>query len=212
MTTPTSVLFIVCGSFAATALGAGLLIMSRPASAQQPAEHGSAPKNERMNANQEQTHTAVATVQSIDRDKRTLTLKTDQGKTTTVDVPEDVQSFDRVKKGDKIRMTYRESMAVAVHRPGEARPQNQTKETTERTQGGANPSGTMTRTRTVSAEIVSVDSKKNTVKFKGPKGKIQEMTVEDPDVRERLKDLKPGDVVQIDYTEALAVTLEPSAH
>jgi hypothetical protein len=200
MTKSTTLLLVLTGAVAGTALGSGLLILSRPASARQ-----AEPPVAAAGA----TKTATATVESVDKANRMVTLKSEQGKTMTVNVPEDVQAFDRLKKGDKIRMAYQEAMAVALIRPGEARPTDQVRETTERTQG-AQPSGMIERTRTVSAEIVSVDTKKNMVKFKGPQGKVQEVVVQDPAVRERLKQLKPGEVVEVVYTEALAMTLDPA--
>ena len=151
--------------------------------------------------------TASATVEGINREKRTLTLKNAQGKTVTVNVPQDVVAFDQVKKGDKINMTYMESAAISIRRPGEPKPVTTT-ESTKRT-GGASPERTMQRTVTMSGEIVSVDAKKNIVKVKDAKGVTKDIAVHDPDVRARLKDLKPGDIVEIDYTETMAVSLEP---
>jgi hypothetical protein len=66
------------------------------------------------------------------------------------------------------------------------------------------------REQTVAAEIISFDPKKNIVKVKGPQGKAKEIAVQDPQVRETLKGMKPGQVVEIRYKEAMAVTLEPS--
>jgi hypothetical protein len=152
--------------------------------------------------------TATATVQSVDKEKRSVVLKDEQGKTMTVNVPEDVTSFDQVKKGDKVKVSYEESMAVSVHKPGEAKPEARTKETTGRVEG-ATPGRTMERVQTMSAEVMAVDPVKNTLKVKGPQGKTREINVQDPDMRERLKDLKKGDVVELQYTEAMAVTLEP---
>jgi Cu/Ag efflux protein CusF len=152
--------------------------------------------------------TATATVTGIDREKRTVTLKGEDGKTRTVDVPEDVQSFDQVKKGDKIRMTYQESAALDIYQPGEARPEATEKESTSRI-AGSSPGRMVEREQTIAAEIISVDPKKNIVKVKGPEGKAKEISVQSPEVRQKLKDLKPGQVVQIRYKEAMAVTLEP---
>jgi hypothetical protein len=152
---------------------------------------------------------ATATVTGVDKEKRTVTLKNEQGKIMTVDVPEDVQSFDQVKKGDKIRMSYQESVALDVFAPGEAKPEAREKETSTRT-AGASPGRMIEREQIIAAEIISIDPKKNTVKVKGPQGKAKEISVQDPQVREKLKTMKPGQVVEIRYKEAMAVTLEPS--
>jgi hypothetical protein len=210
MSKSTAMLLILTGTVAVTALGSALLIVAAPASAQQ-AEPGMQQPREkaRIAGATGDVRTATAKVEGIDKEKRTLTLKTEQGKTTTVTVPEDVQAFDRIKKGDKIKMSYQESVAVAVHRPGEARPEEKTKETTQQIEG-AQPGRMMERTQTISAEVVSVDTKRNILKVKGPQGKIKEITVQDPDMREKLKDLKVGEIVEVAYNEAMAVTLEPS--
>jgi hypothetical protein len=155
-----------------------------------------------------QTKTETATVKSIDRDNRTVTLKDDKGKTMTVDVPTDVQSFDKLKKGDKIRMTYKESVAVSVHRAGASAPSADVQERTGRTTG-ANPTGNIERTHTVSGEVVSVDPARNKLTVKGPEGRMRDIDVEDPAIRQQLKTLHPGEVVELKYTENMAVSLEP---
>jgi hypothetical protein len=211
MSKSTTLLLVLTGTVAGTALGSGLLILASPASARQPAEPGAQQPRDpsRMAAGAGDMKTATATVEGIDKEKRMLTLKTEDGKTTSVNVPEDVEAFERIKKGDKIRVSYQESMALAVHRPGEAKPEEQIKETTERVQG-SRPGRYMERKQTMSAEIVSIDSKKNLVKVKGPQGKVHEIAVKDPAMRERIKELKPGEVVEVTYTEAMAISLEPT--
>jgi len=64
---------------------------------------------------------------------------------------------------------------------------------------------------TVSAEVVSVDTTNNTVTLKGPKGNVETIDVQDPDNQAKLPSLKPGQVMQFTYTEALAVSVTPSA-
>jgi hypothetical protein len=195
-------------------IGVGVSFHPTSATAQQGAGSGSETmpvdpsKASRLIRGGSEVKTATATVQSVDKEKRTVTLKDEDGTTTPVKVPEDVPSFDRIKKGDKVRVTYAESVAVEVHRPGEATPGSEVRETSGRT-GGANPSRTMEKVQSMSAEVLAVDPEKNTLKVKGAQGKTREITVQDPTMRERLKELKKGDVVELRYTEAVAVSLEP---
>lgn len=151
----------------------------------------------------------TATVEAVDHSARTVTLKDEEGQTQTVKVPEDVRAFDQVKKGDMVKVGYQESVAFNVHRKGEAKPEHRTTERMERTQGGE-PGRVLEREEMVSAEVVSVDPEKNVLKVKGPQGKTRTINVADPEARERLKDLKKGDIVEMTYTEAMAVTLEPA--
>jgi ribosomal protein L6P/L9E len=62
----------------------------------------------------------------------------------------------------------------------------------------------------VTAEVVSVDASANTVTFKGPKGNLRTIHVENPSLQEKLQTLKPGQVVQFDYTQATAASIRPS--
>jgi hypothetical protein len=212
MSRSTTLLLVLTGTLAGSALGSGVLILARPASARQttPTETPAARDPAKVVAGAAGAKTATATVESVDREKRTVTLKSEQGKSKTVQVPEEVAAFDQIKKGDRIRVSYQESVALAVHRPGEAKPEEQVKETAEDIQG-ARPGRAIERKLTISGEVVSVDPKRNLLRVKGPQGKTQEIAVEDPALRERLKELKPGEVVEVIYTEAIAASLEPAS-
>jgi hypothetical protein len=151
----------------------------------------------------------TATVEAVDHSARTVTLRDEEGQSHSVKVPEDVRAFDQVKKGDMVKVGYQESVAFNVHKKGEAKPEYRSSERMERTQGGQ-PGRVMEREEVVSAEVVSVDPDKNILKVKGPQGKTRTINVADPEARERLKDIKKGDVIEMTYTEAMAVTLEPA--
>jgi len=57
----------------------------------------------------------------------------------------------------------------------------------------------------VTAKIKAIDKKNNTVTLKGPKGNLKTVKVKDPS---NLDKVKVGDLVQITYTEALAIGVE----
>ncbi len=54
----------------------------------------------------------------------------------------------------------------------------------------------------------SVDAANRLVSFTGPKGVKRTVAVKDPKAREFVKQLKPGDEVELTYTEALAISVE----
>src|SRR6185312_11655038 len=84
--------------------------------------------------------TASAKVDKVDLSKRELTLKSDQGKPFTINVPDNVTRLDNVKPGDKVRVSFYESVAVSLQKPGEAQP-GATAKTTTRRAPGALPGG-----------------------------------------------------------------------
>jgi Cu/Ag efflux protein CusF len=145
------------------------------------------------------------TVTAIDKSARSVTVKTDAGETRSFQVPSDVKGFDKLKKGDKIDVEYTEAIAVAMMPPG-------TKlSASERTGAmkSGKASGTAGKEITLSAQIMSVDTVKNTITLKGPKGQVETVDVADPDNQAKLSSLKPGQVMQFTYTEAMAVSVTP---
>jgi len=148
---------------------------------------------------------ATVVVTSIDKSNRKVTVKKPDGEKETIQVPSDVKSFDHLKVGDKVDIDYTESMALSMLPPG-------TKPTTsEKTmRGGEMGAGGAARQVTASAEIVSVDAANNKVVVKGAHG-LRTVTVQDPALQQKLPNLKPGQVVQLTYTEAVAASIQPAA-
>ena len=58
-----------------------------------------------------------ATITSIDKKKRTVTLKLPDGKTVTTKVDKSVKAFDTLKVGDSIHARYTEAVAISVEKP-----------------------------------------------------------------------------------------------
>jgi hypothetical protein len=60
--------------------------------------------------------------------------------------------------------------------------------------------------------VASVDPKTNILWVTLPSGETKEIHVQDPAAQARLKNLSPGTVVAVTYTESVAVQLEKLAH
>jgi hypothetical protein len=149
---------------------------------------------------------AVATVKSVNKSDRSIVLKRDTGEEMTVEVPQAVKGFENVKPGDKVDVDYYESLAISTAPTG-TKP-SMTEHKGRAVDMGGGISG---RELKMSAEVVSVDPSANTVTFKGPKGNMRTIYVADPANQEKLPSLKPGQVVQFDYTEAVAAAIRPSS-
>ncbi len=147
----------------------------------------------------------TATVTAIDRSDRSVTLKSENGDEGTINVPSDVKAFDKLKTGDKIDVDYYDSLAVSLA-PSGSKPTMSERRGRSVDMGG----GVRGREIMVTAEVVSVDSSANTVTFKGPKGNLRTIHVDNPTLQEKLPSLKPGQVVQFDYTQATAASIRPA--
>jgi Cu/Ag efflux protein CusF len=149
--------------------------------------------------------TVTATVVAIDQGSREVTLRNAEGKVETITVGPEVRNLPQVRKGDRVVATYYESLALELKKPGEATPGIEAAEGADRAQLGQKPGAAGARTVKVTAKITAVDRKTQMVTLKGPKGKVVDVHVKDP---ARLAKVKKGDLVDITYTEALAIAVE----
>jgi Cu/Ag efflux protein CusF len=150
--------------------------------------------------------TVRGTVEAIDKEKQTVTLKGPQ-KTLTVKV-RDPQKLDAIKVGDPVIGKYYESLMIEVKKPGEGTPGVTAEKATATSKPGEVPAGAIGQQVTVTATIVAVDKKAGTVTIKGPEGNTVTVKARDP---KNLEKVKAGDNVEITYTEALAISLDKPA-
>jgi Cu/Ag efflux protein CusF len=149
----------------------------------------------------ETTHATVV-VTGIDKSARKLTIKNIGGDKMTFYVPSDIKAFDKLKVGDRIEVDYTESLALSMLPPG-SKPSM-----TERT---ATVPGGAGREMSISAEVISVDAAANKITFKNPKGQTKTINVQDPELQAKLPSVKPGQVLQLTYTEAIVTGVQPVA-
>jgi hypothetical protein len=148
-----------------------------------------------------QVVTATGTIQKIEKDQRVVVIKGSEGNTVDVKAGPNV-NLDKLKVGDRVNAAYYEEVAVALHKAGE--PAQKTSQSV--TEHG----GVTAQQTTTTAKVVSVDMAKNMVVLKGPQGNMKSLTVKDPDLQAQLSKIKPGDNVDVTYTQAVAVSVEPA--
>ena len=178
-------------------------LFALPAWAQTPA-----PSPEKMPAVTETEVVKVrGTVSAIDKEKRTVTLKGPKGRTLTLDV-KDPSKLDVIKVGDPVIAAYVEAVAVQVKKAGTATPGMSTQESRVSSKPGETPAGAIAREITVTGTITAIDKKAQKVTIKGPQGNQETVKVKDPT---NLEGVKVGDMVEITFTQALAVSLDKPA-
>jgi Cu/Ag efflux protein CusF len=149
--------------------------------------------------------TETFTIEAIDSSARIVTLKDKQGDLEEVYCGPEVQRFDALKVGDTVTFRYYESVASALRRPGQAaRPAESAGVT--RTPG-TRPGGTIAQQITATVTIQAIDPKVPSVTVKSDKGRQMSFRVQDP---KNLEGYKVGDTVEVTYTQALAVSVEPA--
>jgi len=158
----------------------------------------------------ERTQTVSATVKSIDQQKRLVEL-TDGKESTTIQVPPEVRNLSQLKVGDQVVVSYHEGLAAEFKKKGESTTVgvlDTTTGTARNPEGGQPGAAVGNRVRTT-VVIQGVDHSSNSVTFTGPSGMTRTVEVKDPKAQKFIGSLKQGDEVELTYTEALAVTVDP---
>jgi ribosome maturation factor RimP len=151
--------------------------------------------------------TVKGTIAAIDKEKSTVTLKGPKGRTVTLEV-KDPQKLEAIKVGDPVVATYMEAVAFQIKKPGTATPGTTVQETRVGSKPGETPAGAVGQEVTVTATITAIDKKAHTVTIKGPNGNTETVKAKDP---KNLDRVKVGDLVEISYMQALAVSLDKPA-
>ena len=152
---------------------------------------------------------ATVQVVAVDQSKREVTVKDPKsGETVTLEVSPDVRNFAQVKVGDNLNVVYYVAIGAEFKKPGTGVQGIQQNAASTTAPAGAKPAGMVGQQVKATVKINSVDAANNMVSFTGPKGVKRTVAVKDPKAREFVKQLKPGDDVELTYTEALAISVE----
>ena len=150
-----------------------------------------------------QTVTVAGTVETIDKSKRAVNIKTADGKFVALDVPASAKRFDELKVGDKVKATYNNNVLVRLKPAGEAAVDSADASSTMGK--GAQPGGTASMVRTMTASISEIDKGASSMTFVGPNGWKYSRRIVDPTVFDQVK---VGDKVDITWSTDVAIAVE----
>lgn len=150
--------------------------------------------------------TITATVEDIDRESRIITLKSPEGNEISMEVGIELTSLDEIEKGDRVKIDYLESVAVAIRpldepgasaeTPGEFVVRNQR----------VKPSGEAVETDAIAATVEGIDTGKRIAVLKRPDGNLMEVNIA-PGVSD-MQNVRPGDQVVVEATRSFALAIE----
>ena len=149
--------------------------------------------------------TVRGTVEAIDKEKQTVTLKGPK-RTLTVQV-RDPKKLDAIKVGDPVVGKFYEALALEVKKAGTATPGVTAQTGAASSKPGETPAGAIGQQVTLTVTVVAIDKAAKTVTIKGAEGTTETVKARDP---KNLDALKVGDLVEITYTRALAIALDKS--
>ncbi len=152
--------------------------------------------------------TATADVTAVERDQRLVTLRREDGTLVVLHVGEAARNFDQIAAGDKVRVRYTVAVAASLQPAGTSTQATKAVVGASRSDLGDKPAGGVGMAMSARVKIESVDLSRDVVTFSLASGELISHRLATPEGREFAKGLKVGDVVQLDYAEGVALTVE----
>jgi hypothetical protein len=186
------------------ALAASLVLLAGCASGGKPTDD--------MPSGREQSLIEVrAVVTGVDQQHRLLTLegadlKGADGGVMVLSVAEAFRDFDKLRVGDPVVVSYTEAIAWQVKPSDKGALGISARETLSNPKPGESPGGAIERAITITSTITAFDVARGTVTLTGPEGRSQTIKVQRP---ADLEHIRAGDLVDITYSKAVALSVRP---
>jgi len=147
-----------------------------------------------------------ATVTAIDPSQRLVQLRDENGQEILLAGSDRVKRLNEIKVGDQVAVSYTEALAWQVKPASKGAAGVSTQDSVTKAKSSESPGGTVGRTTTLTATITAIDLASGTVTLTGPGGNAQTIKARDP---ANLKKVQVGDLVDIVYSEAVAIAVRP---
>ena len=154
------------------------------------------------------TQERTLTVREIDRENRTFSVA-GGGERFSVRANDGIANFDQIEVGDRVRLAYTQSVALAMALPGD------TGETLAigadaRRAPGARPGVFSGEAFSAVVTFVAYDPRTNDATLRTQDGRLLVTNVQ-PELRRFAAARQPGERIAVEVIEAVAVSIEPAA-
>ncbi len=149
-----------------------------------------------------------AIVMAVDAEARLLVLRGPAGNEVAFHVGPEVRNLRQVEVGDILRVSYYTGFVFSMAEPGNAGADAEI--VAGRAEEGDRPGAMVGATTRQTVEILSVAPDGTAVSFRDADGRLQSIDVPREEGQAFARKLRPGDLVDIQYTEAIAVGVEPA--
>jgi hypothetical protein len=145
-----------------------------------------------------------ATIQAIDATTRAITLRDDKGNEDTFVAGDAVQRFNELKVGQKVNITYYESIVFQLLKPGEKGSGTSLEAAFDRAKG-ALPAGTVAVQDKATVTVKAVDMAVPSITVTTADGRTVTRKIEN---KKYLEGVKAGDKIDITFTRALLTSVQ----
>ena len=147
----------------------------------------------------------TAEVLAIDKADRIVTLLGPKENVVDVVVGEEARNFDQIKVGDELKITYYESVAIYLGKPG-TQPEEDAGIVVARSAKGEKPGGYAVGAVDVRAEVVGIDKKQRTVTLDCFSHFVSSRSYKTS--VKAFDTLEVGDTIHARLTKAIAISVE----
>jgi len=151
-----------------------------------------------------------ATVTAINAATREVTIQGDQGP-VTISVSPDVKNFANLKVGDRVNVSYYRGIGAQIAKGTKKVSDPAVSTFTSGNSPGMRPAGKAGASATVTVKVQDVNLPTNTVAFTQSDGTTHIIEVKSPEMQQFIRELKRGDVVQVTFTDSIAVSVTPAS-
>ena len=152
----------------------------------------------------------TATVTAIDAARRAVTIQGEHGP-LTVQVSPDVKNFNNLKVGDRVNVSYYRGIGAQIAKGTKKVSDPAVSTFTSGNSPGMRPAGKAGASATVTVKVQDVNLPTNTVAFTQSDGTTHIIEVKSPEMQQFIRELKRGDVVQVTFTDSIAVSVTPAS-
>jgi len=147
------------------------------------------------------------TVQSVDLATRHLVVRRASGEFASLKVPPEVRNLANLKAGDTITASYYRETEIALAPADQPLPKDAAAIVSAHAPVGEMPAGFAASRIVVTGAILGIDQANHVLKVVNPKGgEVHEFTVDDPQGRRLMSQLKVGDKVTATIDESLLIS------
>lgn len=150
---------------------------------------------------------AAATIESVNKETREITLREADGSLSTIVAGDEVRNFDQIEVGDRVVVRQSIGLVMALSPTADGLRERTDRLEVGRAEPGQKPAGVIRKTVEAKATVMDVDMQARTLTLKGPQRTVTLPVAEDID----LGAIKVGDMVDAVYQETIAISVEPAA-
>lgn len=152
----------------------------------------------------------VATVHAVDAAEGLIAIDTPTGERAVLQIGSQVKNLSEVEAGDRLKIRHTRAMAAQVVKASQPAIISTTQDSKSQFEPGEKPSTTTERETKALFHVDAIDTAANALLVTGPAGRQQLVQMNEPEMREYIRTLEAGDTVEVTFTEATAISIEPA--